>query len=123
MISAKIQVDNLLQSSKIVVILNQSNLFCESITNFDFKSNIDPEPFKNHDKLLNREDDAMLDISIIKSSYIKNDPNKIDTLKMLEIYGISDEHVNVVKLDQFKNFRECDIYIRKFYCNDEDIKV
>ena len=122
MISAKIQVDNLLQSSKIVVILNQANVF-ESLSNFDFKTNIEPEPFKEFtekekDKIFDRDD--TLDISEIKSSFIKNDPNKIETIKMLEIYGISQEFVNVVKLDQLKNFRECDLYIRKFYCNDED---
>ena len=124
MISAKIQVDNLLQSSKIVVILNQSaNVFAESLSNFDFKGTIDPEPFKENDsnKLFNRED--TLDISIIKSSYIKSDPTKIDTLKMLQIYGIAEEFISVVKLDQMKNARECDYYIRKFYCNDEEIKV
>ena len=122
MISAKIQVDNLLQSSKIVVILNQANVF-ESMSNFDFKTNIEPEPFKEFaekekDKIFDRDD--TLDISEIKSSFIKNDPNKIETMKMLEIYGISQEFVHIVKLDQLKNFRECDLYIRKFYCNDED---
>ena len=123
MISAKIQVDNLLQSSKIVIILNQSDAFTESISNFDFKTNIEPEPFKDlngkeKDKSFIRDD--TLDISEIKSSFFKNDPTKIETMKMLEIYGITQEYIHVVKLDQLKNYRECDFYIRKFYCNDEE---
>ena len=123
MISAKIQIDNLLQTSQIVVILNQNNVFVESVSNFDFKSNIEPDFIKDNsikekDRMFNRED--TLEISEIKSSFFKTDATKIDTMKMLELYGISKEFVHVVKLEQLKNFRECDLYIRKFYCNDDD---
>jgi hypothetical protein len=123
MISAKIQIDNLLQTSQIVVILNQTNVFSDSISNFDFKSTIEPEAFKQisakeKDRAFNRED--TLELSEIKSSFFKNDATKIDTIKMLELYGISKEFIHVVKLEQLKNFRECDLYIRKFYCHDDD---
>jgi hypothetical protein len=123
MISAKIQIDNLLQTSQIVVILNQNNVFVESVSNFDLKSNIESELIKDNnikekDRMFNRED--TLEISEIKSSFFKTDATKIDTMKMLELYGISKEFVHVVKLEQLKNFRECDLYIRKFYCNDDD---
>ena len=123
MISAKIQIDNLLQTSQIVVILNQNNVFVESVSNFDFKSNIEPDitkdnSIKEKDRMFNRDD--TLEISEIKSSFFKTDATKIDTMKMLELYGISKEFVHVVKLEQLKNFRECDLYIRKFYCNDDD---
>ena len=111
MISAKIQIDCLLKSSKIVIFLSPNKASNDSLDVLDKLEFYDKINYK--------------DVYRSNSVYYKktSEARKIDVIKMLEIYGIAKENLTIIKMNQLKNYRECVLYMKKYYCNDQELKV
>lgn len=117
MISAKIQIDCLIRSNKIVLFVNspkESKPLQPEIENENAQNQSDDQSSKNILQKLNRK---------IK---MQNENEKLiesDMIQLLDSYEIAKEYISTVRLDQLKNYNECEFYLKKYYCNDQTIKV
>jgi hypothetical protein len=116
MISAKIQIDCLLKSSKIVIFLSPSKTSNDSLDIHDDK-------LEYYDRINFKEGYTRSNSVYFTNNKKTSEARKIDVIKMLELYGIAKENLTIIKMNQLKNCRECVLYMKKYYCNDQEIKV
>ena len=97
MISAKVQVDSVLKSNKIVVFFNE-------------KTKPESEQSKRVDKinLINNRKTTK------KQTETKNSENN-EIIKLLELYGIQKKHITLIAMNQLKNSKICEMYLKAYY--------
>ncbi|RNA33327.1 hypothetical protein BpHYR1_010919 [Brachionus plicatilis] len=136
MLSAKIQIDNLVKSNKIVIfvrigraeernerVTTQRNQIMDSIR----------ETIRNRTEISSLESDSSKNffyksISLNTESFIRNlldsqhdDELKFDICQFLDTYAIARKFVNVVDVDYLRDGAECELYLRKV-CKEQTLK-
>ena len=120
MISAKVQVDSLLKSNKIVVILNDPYLksFEDPVANAATTVRITKA--ENINLISNRRQQHKSTTNRLADHVkTKNETNEI--IKLLELYGIQKKHISVLSINEMNNAKISEIYLRAYYCNNQEV--
>ncbi len=58
-----------------------------------------------------------------KSDFLNNNSNSNEIIKLLELYGIQKKHIKIVSINQLKNYKISELYLKSYYCNNQEVKV
>lgn len=115
MISAKVQIDTILKSNNIIVFLNDID---------------DATAIKKAEKInLINNRNIKLNNNNTRARIAENNPKSstilscTDIVKLLELYGIQKKSITIIPINQLKNPKICEMYLKAYYCNNQDVKV
>jgi len=132
MISAKIEVDSILKSNKLVILLNESSNNKQPGHNQPTtinRSESEDYPYLKKVNLINHRLNNNYNNKVNKiplKQQIKTDHNTPSTnhiIKLLELYGIHKKHITIVSINQLKNSKISELYLKSYYCNNQEVKV
>lgn len=122
MISAKVQVDSLLKSNKIVVILNDPNHTHTSDSTAAAAATVRIAKAEKINLINNRRQPNSNNASNRLAEHVKTKNETNEIIKLLELYGIQRKHITIVSINEMKNAKISEIYLRAYYCNNQDVK-
>jgi len=145
MISAKIEVDSILKSNKIVILLNELNknykaaagaaaatTTVNGISGQPTRSESEDYPYHKKINLINNRSNKINKVNKsqqqqqqqkYKSDFLNNNSNSNEIIKLLELYGIQKKHIKIVSINQLKNYKISELYLKSYYCNNQEVKV
>jgi hypothetical protein len=120
MISAKVQVDSMLKSNKIVVILNDPyhKSFEDPVVNAAATVRITKA--ENINLISNRRQQHKSTTNRL-ADHVKTKAETNEIIKLLELYGIQKKHITILSLNDMNNAKISEIYLRAYYCNNQEV--
>lgn len=141
--NAKIELETLLGSNKIVIITKNNHIRSDSISSISRKSsksdNQNPPPSYSSMRRM-KSSSARPDSSVTSAAWgtgklmairnskirlvsgIKNQPD-VEIMSLLELYGIDEAILRVVKLDEMANSKEFAAFLERRYSEGKKLKV
>ena len=102
MINAKLEIDSLLKSNKVVIFSNEKRDPTSNRNNKDIKKRLK----FNIDQTLDQELDKQIEI-----------------VQLLETYDISKEMISVINVNSFTHAQTGEAYLKAYYFSEQEIKV